>query len=76
MKAAGAAGLVWDEETFVAYVQDPAGFLKTRLNDPKAKAKMSFKLKKAEDAANIYAFLVSLAPAPADGAAAAPAPSN
>ena len=28
---AGAAGLVWDEEHFVTYVQDPAAFLKETL---------------------------------------------
>ena len=77
--AAGAAGLVWDEATFIAYVQDPTGFLQTRLNDKKAKGKMVYKVKNAEDAANLYAYLSTFSPAPAaDGAAAttAPAPSN
>lgn len=60
--AAGAAGLVWDEATLVAYVQDPAGFLKERLGDKTAKAKMAFKVKNAESAADVYAYLVSLVP--------------
>ena len=57
--AAGAAGLVWDEENFVAYTADPKEFLATYLDNSKAKSKMTFKLKKgAED---IYAYLVSVA---------------
>lgn len=71
MIAAGAKGLAWDEATFVEYVQGPTAFLKTYLDDPKAKGKMQYQLKKAADAENVYAFLVSLAPAPAAGDAAA-----
>ena len=83
MAAAGAKGLVWDEATFVEYVQDPSAFLKKYLEDDGARGKMTFKVKKPEDAANLHAYLVSLAP-PAEGAAetapaegtAEPAPSN
>lgn len=63
--ALGATGAVWDEASFVEYVQDPAKFLKAKLGDDKAKSKMSFKLKKPEDAANLWAYIVSLSPAPA-----------
>ncbi|MBE1295699.1 c-type cytochrome [Phycobacter azelaicus] len=59
--AAGEAGLVWDEETFVAYTQDPRGFLREYLDDSKAKSKMSFKLKKGGE--DIYAFLAQHGPA-------------
>ena len=69
--AVGAAGQVWDEANFVEYVQDPVKYLKAKLDDSKAKSKMSFKLRKPEDAANVYAFIASLSPA--DDAAAAPA---
>lgn len=61
----GEGGFVWDEASFVEYVSDPSKFLKARLNDPKAKGNMSFKLPKAEDAQNVWAYLVSLAPAQA-----------
>ena len=61
--AAGAAGLVWDEAQMTEYVQDPSAFLKTVLNDKGAKGKMQFKVKKAEDAANVVAYIASLAPA-------------
>tara|TARA_B100000780_G_scaffold215080_1_gene154486 strand:- start:168 stop:578 length:411 start_codon:yes stop_codon:yes gene_type:complete len=59
--AAGAENsLVWTEDTFVAYVQDPKGFLRTYLDDKKARAKMSYKVRNEEDARNIYAYLFSL----------------
>jgi cytochrome c len=63
--AAGAAGLVWDEATFVEYAQDPGAFLKTYLDDPKAKSKMAFKVKNAEAAADLYAYLSTFSPPPA-----------
>lgn len=53
----------WDEATFVAYVQDPRGWLRDTLDDSKAKSKMSFKLRKEEEAANVWAYLVSVGPA-------------
>ncbi|MFK7837140.1 MAG: cytochrome c family protein [Sulfitobacter sp.] len=62
--AAGEAGLMWDEEQFVNYVADPRKFLRTTLDDKKAKSKMSFKLGDEEDAANVWAYLVSVGPAP------------
>jgi len=60
--AAGEAGLVWDEEEFNHYVKDPRKFLRETLEDKKAKSKMTFKLKKGGE--DVYAYLVSLAPAP------------
>lgn len=67
--AAGEAGLIWDEAAFEEYVQDPRKFLQTHLDDKKAKSQMSFKLKKGGK--EIYAYLTSLAPAPAEEAPAA-----
>jgi len=61
--AAGEAGLAWDEAEFVAYVADPKKYLQEKLDDSKAKSKMSFKLKDAEDATNLWAYLVSVGPA-------------
>jgi len=55
----------WDEATFVAYVADPRGWLREVTDNSKAKSKMSFKLKKEEDAANVWAYLVSVGPEPA-----------
>ncbi len=60
---AGEAGLEWDEASFIAYVQDPKKFLAATLDDTKAKSKMSFRLKDEEDAADLWAYLVSFGPA-------------
>ena len=54
-------GLVWDEETFETYVQDPSAFLQDYLGDSGARSGMTFKLK--DGAADVYAYLVSVAPA-------------
>ncbi len=59
--AAGEAGLVWTEETFVAYVQDPTAFLREFLDNKRARSKMSFKLRGEEDATNLYAYLAQFA---------------
>jgi cytochrome c len=56
--AAGENGLVWDEESFVAYSQDPKAFLKDYLGETSAKSKMSFRLKKGGE--DVYAYIVSV----------------
>ncbi|MCB2136932.1 MAG: cytochrome C [Rhodobacteraceae bacterium] len=58
MKAAGAAGLVWDEASLTEYVADPSAWLKAQTGDAAAKSKMTFKLAKGGD--NIAAYLASL----------------
>ncbi|MEQ6204866.1 c-type cytochrome [Sulfitobacter sp. HNIBRBA2951] len=59
---AGEAGLEWNEEEFVKYLADPKKYLATYNDDKRAKSKMSFKLKKADDAADVWAYLVSVGP--------------
>lgn len=56
-------GLVVTEEVFVAYVQDPTEYLREVTGDG-GRSKMTYKVRKEEDAINIYAYLASLAPAP------------
>lgn len=63
IQEAAAKGLVWDEEKITAYVQDPTKFLDEFTGNPKLKSKMAFKVKKADDAANVAAFLASISPA-------------
>ena len=58
--AAGEKGLIWDEEQLSAYLEDPKKYLRTYLEDDKAKSKMSFKLKKEEQRAAVAAYLASL----------------
>ena len=57
--AAGEAGLVWNEENFVAYVQDPKAFLSEFLGSS-ARSKMSFRLR--DGMADVYAYLAEVGP--------------
>lgn len=57
MAAAGAKGLVWNDETLSKYLTNPTKFLRAYLEDKKAKGKMAFKLKKEPDRENVVAFL-------------------
>jgi len=58
--AAGAAGIVWDEENLAIYVADPKAWLQDVLDDSSAKSKMTFKLKKGGD--DMAAYLATLTP--------------
>lgn len=58
--AAGAAGIVWDEESLATYVADPEEWLEDVLSDPSAKTKMTFKLKKGGD--DMAAYLATMGP--------------
>jgi len=60
--AAGAAGLVWTEETLAVYVADPTAYLRDVLGDSSARSKMTFKLRSGGE--DVSAYLASLAPAP------------
>ncbi len=59
MLEANAAGLIWTEELIFDYVADPTAFLRDYLDDPKAKAKMSFRLKDQQDRRDVIAYLAS-----------------
>lgn len=58
----GEAGHVWNEENFVGYAQDPRQWLRDTLDDKRARSKMTWKVRSEEDAHNIFAFLLSVAP--------------
>ena len=58
MAAAGEAGLVWTEENFIAYVENPTGFLREFLDDSSARGSMAFQLRSG--AADLYAYLESV----------------
>jgi cytochrome c len=59
--AAGEKGLEWDEESFTGYVQDPTDWLKEYTGES-GRGKMTYKVRKAEDAADLWAYLASLSP--------------
>ena len=63
--AAGAAGLVWDDDMMVAYLANPKGWLEEVTGDAAAKSKMTFKLSKGGE--DVAAYLASVAPAPEAG---------
>ena len=58
--AAGEAGIVWEEANFLEWLADPSGYLKTALDDPSQRSSMTFKLRKAADGPNLWAYLDSL----------------
>ena len=58
--AYGATGAVWGEENFLAYVQDPTDFLRTSLDDRRARGKMAFQVRDEQEARDLYAYLSSL----------------
>jgi cytochrome c len=60
----GEDGYSWDEEGFIAYTQDPTGWLREKTGDDSARGKMSYRVRKEEDAADIWAYLASVSPAP------------
>jgi cytochrome c len=56
----GETGATWAEENFVAYVQDPTDYLKTALDNRRARARMSYQVRNEQHAYDIYAYLASL----------------
>lgn len=56
---AGEQGIVFDEASFVAYVQDPTGWLREVTGDS-GRGKMTYKVRKEDDAVDLYAYLASL----------------
>nr|WP_241962904.1 c-type cytochrome [Thalassorhabdomicrobium marinisediminis] len=53
---------VWTEEAFVAYVQDPTGWLREELDNNRARGKMAYRVRSEEDALDLYAFLATFDP--------------
>ncbi len=59
MTAAGAAGHIWDEGSIFEYIGNPTEYLRALLDDPRAKAKMRFKLKSEQDRRDVIAYLAT-----------------
>jgi cytochrome c len=58
--AAGEAGLVWTEAEMARYLEDPAGYLQTLLGDRRARSRMIFRLRDAEERADVAAYLATM----------------
>lgn len=69
LQALNEAGVMWDEAAFVAYVQDPTGYIREAAGDNGLRGAMSFRVRSEEDAANLYAYLYELAPPSMEGEA-------
>ncbi|MBZ0127633.1 MAG: cytochrome c family protein [Rhodobacteraceae bacterium] len=63
--AAGAAGLVWDADNMSAFIEDPKKFLRDYLDDKGAKSKMTLKVKKDEERADVIAYVATFSAPPA-----------
>ena len=57
--SAGASGISWTEDTIFEYLADPKAYMRKAANDPKARSKMVFKLKKEEDRKDVISFLAT-----------------
>jgi len=61
--AASEAGLVWTEEELSGWLENPKKYLRAKLEDKKAKSKMSFKVKKEDERADVIAYLATFSKA-------------
>ncbi|MGP1356660.1 c-type cytochrome [Roseicyclus sp.] len=60
LQALNAAGVVIDEANFVAYIQDPTGFIQEQTGENVRGAMAAQRLRSEEDGANLFAYLLSL----------------
>jgi len=63
-------GATWTEEELSEWLLDPKKYLRAKLDDKKAKSKMSFKLKKEDQRKDVIAYLATFSPAAEEGEAA------
>ncbi len=57
--ALGKTGFVWDQGKIAEYISNPTAYLRKVLDDPRAKAKMRFKLKDEQARLDVVAYLAS-----------------
>ena len=56
---AGEGGLVWDEASLTAYLQDPTSFLSKATGDNRARSGISYRVRSESDAADFAAYLAT-----------------
>jgi cytochrome c len=59
LETAGEQGVIYDEETFVAYLLDPTGYMQ-EVTGTDERGKMSYRVRDEQDAIDLYAYLKSL----------------
>lgn len=57
--SAGESGISWTEDTLFEYLADPRAYVRKATNDPKARSKMVFKLKKESDRKDVISYLAT-----------------
>jgi cytochrome c2 len=57
MREAGLSGLIWDETSVAEYLVNPTTYMRSYLNDPRAKVKMAFRLVSEDDRRDVAAYL-------------------
>ena len=57
LAGAGNDGLVWNRANFIAYVEDPTGFIRDVTGDPRARSPMNFQMRTGAD--DMYAYLAT-----------------
>ena len=60
LTAVGRKGAIWTEAAFVAYVQNPTGWLRETLQDGRARSKMAYRVRQESEAYDLFAFLASV----------------
>lgn len=60
LAASGKQGLVWTADEIKNWLENPTDFVRTYLDDDRAKPKMAFRLKKPEDRNDLAAWFESL----------------
>jgi cytochrome c2 len=57
--SAGESGISWTEDTIFEYLADPKAYMRKATNNPKARSKMVYKLKKEADRKDVISFLAT-----------------
>lgn len=65
LKAANAAGGVWDQDMIIEWIGGPKDYIRKFTGDEKARAKMTFHMKSLEDRTDIAAYLATFSGAEA-----------
>ena len=66
----GETGAVWTEDEIFEYLANPKKYLRAKLDNKKAKSKMSFKMKKEDQRKDVIAYLTTFSPQAEEGEAA------
>jgi cytochrome c len=61
LQALNGAGVIWTEEEFAAYIQDPNGYSSAKSGQNVRSAMAAQRMRGPDDAVNLYAFIASLA---------------